>query len=556
MPVDLVPHPLSVTELPGTFLLSDDVVIVARGSATDPAWLLHDALRAGTGLNIPVTAKHRNDSSPSITFTQTGEEPPDAFPSTAIERYRLDIRTDGVTIESSHPAGFVRAVQTLRQLLPPSTLRTAPVAPGPVEVPCVSIDDEPRFGWRGVMLDVARHFQPKEFVLRLIDLAALHQLNVIHLHLTDDQGWRLEVPGWPKLTEIGSWRSETVRGHGRAANGFDGTPHGGYYSTDDLREIVAYAARRHITVVPEIDMPGHVRAVLAAHPELGNTGQQKPVATTFGIFSEVLAPTDEALAFARDVLDTVVDIFDSPFIHIGGDECPRTEWEESDAARARARELGLSDVSELQSWFTAQLADHARLHGRRVIGWDEILEDGGAPRDAVVSVWREFATAAKAVAAGHDVIVAPQRAVYLDWYPSADPDEPLHIHGHTPLETVADFDPAPADVSEAAPQGDGDHAPAGDPGTGFGRIFGVQAQLWTEYMPTPRSVEYAAFPRLSAVADMAWASMDNRQHHPVTTRMPAHLQRLDAVGVNYRPLDGPRPWQRGGTGDRARFDTR
>ncbi|WP_129665507.1 beta-N-acetylhexosaminidase [Phytoactinopolyspora endophytica] len=553
MSLDLIPQPRSVSPQPGTFTVASATVIAATGDATGPAWLLHDALRAGSGMAVPVVP---HSESAAITLRLTGDGHQD-FPSTTAERYRLNVTEDAVTIEAPHPAGLVRAVQTIRQLLPADTLRAAPVLGRPIELPCVSIDDEPRFGWRGVMLDVARHFQPKEFLLRLIDLAALHQLNVVHLHLTDDQGWRLEVPGWPRLTEVGSWRSETVLGHANSGLGFDGTPHGGYYTAADLKEVVAYAAARYITVVPEIDLPGHVRSVLAAYPELGNTGSAHPVATTFGIFPEVLAPSDEALQFARDVFDVVTEIFDSPYVHIGGDECPRTEWLASPRAKARADELDLGSTDRLQSWFTASFADHLRSKGRRVIGWDEILEDGGAPADAVISVWREFATASKALAAGHDVIVAPQKAVYLDWYPSDQPDEPLHIHGHLPLETISEFDPAPADPADDETE----HVrPLGDAAEGLGasrgRVFGVQAQLWTEYLPTPRQVEYAAFPRLAAVADMAWSGMNSRRDHPIADRLPGHLSRLGALGVNYRPLSGPHPWQQGGTGPRARFDSR
>nr|WP_187361645.1 beta-N-acetylhexosaminidase [Phytoactinopolyspora mesophila] len=538
----MIPLPLSVSEHSGAFAVSADTVLVAQGAATAAAWLLHDALRAGTGHALPVVSD--SGGAPAITFV-VDEDPTLRFPSTTAERYRLEVRHDGATIHAAHPAGAVRAVQVIRQLLPADTLRAAPVTDTPVELPCVTIEDEPRFAWRGVMLDVARHFQPKEFLLRLIDIAALHQFNVVHLHLTDDQGWRLEVPGWPKLTEIASWRTETVVGHARDNQGSDGTPHGGFYTTADLKEVVAYAAARQITVVPEVDLPGHVRAALAAYPELGNTDAHKPVATTFGVFDEVLAPTDESLRFARDVFDVVVDIFDSPFIHIGGDECPRTEWRQSATAQARAAELGLADVGLLQSWFTSQFADHLREHGRRVIGWDEIM-DGGAPADAVIAVWREFSLAAKALAAGHDVIVGPAEAVYLDHYASDDPREPLHIHGHLPLETIAEFEPVPSGFAGA--ERDDVEPP--------GQVLGVQAQLWSEYLPTPKAVEYSAFPRLAAVADMAWTSAENRRRHPVTERISSHLVRLDALGVNYRPLSGPHPWQQGGTGARARYDHR
>ncbi|ADD45505.1 beta-N-acetylhexosaminidase [Stackebrandtia nassauensis] len=527
----LIPQPTSVEAHPGgPFTLDGDTRIVATEAAAEAGWLLHDYLRAGTGLTVPVT--DRADGG-AITLELSGDRPADG--TTAAEAYRLDVDADGVRLSAAHPAGLSRAVQTLRQLLPAETLRSAPVGTTPVTLAAVSIQDEPRFAWRGVMLDVARHFQPKEFVLRMIDLAALHRLNVVQLHLTDDQGWRLEVPGRPKLTEIGSWRPETVIGHALDdTKGYDGTPHGGYYTAADLREIVAYAARRHITVVPEIDLPGHVRSVLAGYPELGNTGEPTTVATTFGIFSEVLAPTEAALDFAREVFDTVVDIFPSPYIHIGGDECPRTEWRDSPAARDKAKELGLSSVDLLQSWFTKNFAEHLAGHGRQIIGWDEIL-DGGAPDDAVIAVWRDFSIAAKAAAKGHKVIVAPVQATYLDYYESTDAEEPLRIFKNISVDTIAEFEPVPEGTSDEL-------------------IFGVQAQLWSEYLPVPSAVEYAAFPRLSAIADVAWSTPEARTASPVTGRLEEHLKRLDALGVNYRPPSGPRPWQKGGTGARARWD--
>lgn len=531
MTMNLVPQPQHVTITDDKpFTVDDTVVIVADGDAADAGWLLHDALRHGTGHTLPVlptTAATR-----TIVLRLAGTRPADD--TTAAEAYRLRVTGTDVTITAAHPAGLVRGVYTLRQLLPADTLRHAPVHVGPVTVPAVDIDDEPRFAWRGVMLDVARHFQPKEFVLRMIELAALHRLNVVHLHLTDDQGWRLEVPGWPKLTQVGSWRTETVTGHARDDKGYDGTPHGGHYSVDDLREIVAYAGARHITVVPEIDLPGHVRSVLAGYPELGNTGEHHPVATTFGIFPEVLAPTEEALRFCRDVFDTVVSIFPSRYIHIGGDEVPRTEWRAGSTAARRVEELGLAGPDLIQSWFTGQFAEHLAAAGRRIIGWDEIL-DGGAPADAAVMVWRDFAIAEAAMAKGHRVVVAPVQALYLDYYESDRPDEPLRIFNTITLETVAGFEPVPE-------------------GADASRLLGVQAQLWSEYLPKSSDVEYAAFPRLSAVADLAWSRPEVRRETPVTDRIVGHLDRLDALGVNYRPLDGPHPWQRGGTGNRARFD--
>jgi hexosaminidase len=461
------------------------------------------------------------------------------------EGYRLTVTPERVTLGGGTADALARAVQTFRQLLPPAALRRAPVAAAPLLVECCVVEDAPRFAWRGVHLDVARHFMPVAFVLKLIDVAALHRLNVLHLHLTDDQGWRVEVPAHPRLTEVGGWRAATAIG--RTTDEYDGTPHGGFYTLDDLREIVAYAAARSVTVVPEIDLPGHVQSVLAAYPELGNTGRPVEVRRTWGISTNVLAATEEALGFARDVLGTVLDVFPGPWVHLGGDEVPRTEWRESPAAAARAAELGLSGVDELQSWFLRRLHDYIRdwrqtsrsatgdnvtKQGRRVVGWDEVADDGGMPADTVVMAWRGAEKGVAAMAAGHDVVMCPEDVTYFDHYQSADADEPLAIGGLTTVEDVAAWEPS-----------------AGD---GPGRLLGVQGQHWTEYLPTPAAVEYVAFPRLSALAEVAWTAPERRDAADLLRRLPAHLERLDALGVNYRPLDGPRPGQRGGTGRRRR----
>ncbi len=537
----IVPLPAELTRRPGRFTLDANTRIGASGDARAPAWLLHDLLRAGTGLALPVTPTDDPQATVRLRIVPDGTAGTEGSGGTGRteqpESYSLDITEDGIDLTAPAPAGLSRAVQTLRQLLPPDALRNSPVLSEPAAVPCVTIRDTPRYGWRGTHLDVARHWMPKEFLLRWIDLAALHRLNVVHLHLTDDQGWRVEVPGWPRLTEVGGWRAQTLVGHGREPRGYDGTPHGGYYTARDLREVVAYAAQRHITVVPEIDLPGHVQAALAAYPELGCTGRQLDVATGWGVSEHVLAPTDEAIGFARDVLDTVCDIFPSPFVHLGGDECPRTEWRASTAARERARELGLDSVDGLQSWFLRTLATHLGGRGRRVAGWDEMLEDGGMPTETVIMAWQAATYGTAALTAGHDVVMCPQERIYFDHYQSAGADEPLALGGSSTLEDVAALDPAPPE------------APVGEEA---GRLLGVQGQLWTEYTPTPRDVEYMAFPRLAALAEVGWTPAERRDPGDLIERLGHHQHRLDALGAAYRPLDGPHPWQRGGTGARRR----
>ncbi|WP_100445017.1 beta-N-acetylhexosaminidase [Glycomyces xiaoerkulensis] len=536
--ISLIPQPRHLHADDGELDLASLGAIVAGDPETGSlAWLLSDLLARGTGLRLPVAEAF---DGPAVRLRVDGARPADF--TTAAEAYRLETSAGGIDLAAAHPAGIARGIATLRQLLPADALREAPSAAA--RVPHVAIEDEPRLRWRGVMLDVARHFQPKDFVLRMIDRAWMHRLNVVHLHLTDDQGWRLEVPSRPELTAVGSWRDETVVGHALDAAEFDGTPHGGFYTLGDVREIVAYARARHITVVPEINLPGHTRAVLAAYPELG-AGPAEPVATTFGIFEEVLEPTEEALAFARDVFDVVAEVFDSPFVHIGGDEVPTTQWESSKTAKELMESEGIADVRGVQAWFTRNLTGHLTGLGRRVIGWDEILDggedrdggslEGGAPAEAVVSVWRNEAYVKKAAAAGHEVIVAPEPYVYFDHYEGDGPDEPLRIHGHTSTGKVAAWDPVPDGVEESS-------------------VLGAQCQLWSEYLPHYRDVEYAAFPRLAVFADVVWSGPGARRAAPVEERLEDHVARLEAMGVNYRPAAGPRPWQAGGEGRRKRFD--
>lgn len=432
--------------------------------------------------------------------------------------YALSAGTDGIDIAGASPEGVFHGAQTLRQLLPPWTLRRSFPA-SPIEVPAVRIADRPRFRWRGVMLDVARHFMPVPDVLRFVDLAAFHKLNVLHLHLTDDQGWRFEVPGWPRLTTVGAWRSSSMLG-ARVHERQDGRPHGGFYTADDLREIVAYAAARFVTVVPEVDMPGHMQAAIAAYPQLGN-GFSGGVRTRWGISKHVLNAGPAALGFCRAVLDHVCDLFPSPHIGIGGDECPTDEWAASDVASS----LGLPDQFAVQSWFTARMAEHLAGRGRRVFGWDEILA-GGAPAGALVAAWRGVEPTRVAARAGHDVVACPDIAAYLDYRQSEDPGEPTPVG--TPL-TLADayaFEPVPSDLTA----------------TEASRVVGGQANIWTEHMESARRVDYMAYPRLCAIAEALWSPVESRDFAGFSARLRPHLSRLDALGVNYRPPSGPRPW--------------
>ncbi|MCM3660266.1 beta-N-acetylhexosaminidase [Georgenia satyanarayanai] len=455
--------------------------------------------------------------------------------------YELTVDAERVQARCHDLAGAHAVVQTLRQLAGSAAFRVAPTGRdrAPLKLPAVRVVDAPRSQWRGLLIDVARHFLPKAALLRLVDLAAMHRLNVLHLHLTDDQGWRMEVHHFPELTRVGAWRTESTVGDRRSGHP-DGRPHGGYYTQDDLREVVAHARAQGITVVPEIDVPGHVQAAVAAYPELGVTKRPVPVWTTWGISEEVLDPSPQTLDFFRTVLDEVVDVFGSPWIGLGGDEVPTRPWRASPHIVAQARELGLSDVAELHGWFLARLCDHVRGHGRRAVVWDEALGPQ-LPTDAVVLSWRGWTRGLQAMAAGHDVVMAPEQVLYLDHRAGAGPEEPVPVGFVRTVEDVYAFELVPTGAEDELAVGTATAAP--------GRLLGAQAQVWTEHLDDPRTVDRALFPRLAAFAEAVWSPpADRAPGSPAAEdfleRLGSHhLPRLAAAGVEYRPLAGPLPWQ-------------
>ncbi|MGK5694396.1 beta-N-acetylhexosaminidase [Streptomyces sp. URMC 128] len=521
---DLIPAPLRVEAGDGQGFLLDSRTGIEAGPGAEPvARWLSATVGAATGLPL---GPHTGDAHRvRLRILPALGEP---------EAYRLTVGADRVLIEGASPAGLFWGAQTFRQLLGPEAFRRAPVTGRQEwEVPAVTIHDAPRFRWRGLMLDVARHFMPKEGVLRCLDLMAAHKLNVFHFHLTDDQGWRIRIERHPRLTEIGSWRARTKIGH-RASPLWEEKPHGGYYTQDDIREIVAYAAERHITVVPEIDVPGHSQAAIAAYPELGNTDVIDTTALsvwdTWGINPNVLAPTDNTLRFYEGVFEEVLELFPSEFVHVGGDECPKDQWRRSATAQARIRELGLADEDELQSWFIGHFDAWLSARGRRLIGWDEILQ-GGLAEGAAVSSWRGYAGGIAAARAGHDVVMCPEQQVYLDHRQAPGPDEPVPIGWVRTLEDVYRFEPVPPELTPEEAR----------------HVLGTQANVWTEVMEDHARVDYQAFPRLAAFAEVAWSALPapaERDFAGFERRMAAHYRRLDALGVAYRPPAGPLPWQR------------
>jgi hexosaminidase len=522
--ITIVPAPVRVTPHEGEFTLTSNTALVATGPAAKVARLFAAQIAPATGDKLPVVAAVADSGRPAIALTLDA-----GLAHLGAEGYRLTVTPSRVMVRAAQPAGLFYAAQSLRQLLPPEVFHSAPVEGVAWTIPCVEIEDVPRFTWRGAMLDVARHFMPKDFVLRFIDLLALHKLNVFHWHLTDDQGWRIEIKKYPRLTEVGAWRKETLVGQMRrdAEMIFDGVPHGGFYTQDDIREVVAYAQARHVTVVPEIEMPGHAQAAIAAYPELGNgvrgerCGEPLDVRTYWGISENVFNVEESTLAFLQDVLTEVLDLFPSAFIHVGGDEAPKAQWKASPAAQARMQALGLHDEEELQSYFIRQMDAFLTSHGRRLIGWDEILE-GGLAANATVMSWRGVRGGVAAAASGHDVVMAPNTFTYFDYYQAEDHEnEPLAIGGYIPLEGAYAFEPVCEGIDEARAH----------------HVLGGQGQLWTEYIPTPEYVEYMAFPRLCALAEAVWTSAKVKDYADFLTRLATHLQRLDELNVHYRRLD-------------------
>lgn len=504
----LLPRPTRLTRSAGHFTVAATTGVHAPQDVAD---LLRELIGPATGLPLPPAGP--GDEADVISLRLVDD------PTLGAEGYRLHVDPDGVRACAATEAGLRWAVQTLRQLLPEQVYATEPVGGVEWRLPAVEIIDVPVYQWRGSLLDVARWCHPLPFLYRYVDLLAMHKLNTLHLHLTDDQGWRFEVRRFPRLTEVGGFRAESPAGHARDGRG-DGTPHGGWYRQAELRDLVAYAARRGVRIMPEIDLPGHAQAAIAAYPEFGNDPTRRlAVGTTWGISTHVLNLEPATLAAVCDILDEVAEVFPFEYVHVGGDEVPTAEWAASPAATARAAELGFGRVADLQGWWTGRLAEHLAGHGRRIAVWDELL-DRGVPAEATVFAWRGVDRVDAARAAGLPVVAAPYSHTYFDWAESDAASEPLAIAGVLPLETVYGFQP--------------------------GDVLGVQGQLWSEYLPTGDRVLWRAFPRLAALAEVGWsgpAPVDAEGALPPGTwaefrgRLVDHLGRLDRLGVGYRPLD-------------------
>lgn len=511
----IIPLPAKMERREGVFKLKPDTTIFTDSASQVAGEFLAARLRRPTGYKLEVRAASggRKLAAGNILI-----ETRDAKSSLGSEGYELTVG-DAVVIRAPEQGGAFYGVQTLLQLLPSQGFGTNVASDVAWTIPGVQIEDQPRFKWRGLMLDVSRHFFDKQEVMQLLDTMALHKVNVFHWHLVDDHGWRIEIKKYPKLTQIGAWRSDVgfkLDPKSTKAYGPDGR-YGGFYTQDDIREIVAYAHARHITVVPEIEMPGHSIAVLAAFPELSCSGQPRSTDVPAGVHAGVYcAGKDEPFEFIQNVLTEVIDLFPSQYIHIGGDEVPKGNWQKCERCQARIKAEGLKNEHQLQSYFIRRIEKFVTSKGRNLIGWSEIAEGGLAPSAAVMD-W--IGGAVEAASAGHDVVMSPTSYCYLDYYQSQNQAaEPRAIGGFVPLSKVYSFEPVPAKLAAEQER----------------HILGAQGNVWTEYIASFKHVQYMAYPRLTALAEVTWSPKASRNYEEFLRRLETQYQRFDQLGVNYR----------------------
>ena len=519
--VAVVPQPNEIKAIDGGIELNEaSFIVYADHAARWPAEMLREYLRPATGFNLPV----RTGTKGTIVFKIIDDK------ALGKEGYEL-IVTDHITIQAPTKQGLFYGAQTVRQLLPVEIFSSEKVSAEWV-IPGVEIRDVPRFEWRGMHLDVGRHFFEVNDIKKFIDLLSIHKLNTFHWHLTEDQGWRVEIKKYPKLTEIGAYRESTPPYGNRG--GSDGKRYGGFYTQDEIRRIVNYAADRYITIVPEIDMPGHMSAAVASYPEIGNTdvpGFNPEVITHWGVYPHILAPSEEAFEFVEGVLVEICELFPSKYIHIGGDEAPKGQWEKSNFAQEVIKREGLHDEHELQSYFIQRVEKILEKQGRSLVGWDEIREGGLSPQATVMS-WRGVNGGIASAKEGHDVVMAPNSHTYFDYYQNdakaelAKGAEFECIGGFLPIQKVYSFDPVlPGTLSDAEQK----------------HVLGVQAQLWTEYMKTWDKVEYMAFPRMAALAEVAWTTPENKDFADFIERLEPMRDRYRVLGLNAYAGELPKP---------------
>ncbi|MFT5085797.1 MAG: hexosaminidase [Candidatus Latescibacterota bacterium] len=488
MSISIIPQPAKLEAREGVFRLQEGACLGAIGEVGDVGIYAQQLLEEATGFSIPL-----QDRGAIELVVDEGADLPE-------EGYRLSVQTDGVRVEAAAQAGLFYGVQTLRQLLPAGAK-----AAGAIELPCVQIEDAPRFAWRGLHLDVCRHFFGIDFIKRYLDWMAQYKYNVFHWHLTEDQGWRLAVPKYPKLADISAWRTEK-----------DGTRHGGFYTREQVSEVVEYARRLHIAVVPEIELPGHAQAAVAAYPEYACASGPFAVVNEWGVFDEVFcAGNDATFSFLEDVFEEVLSLFPGDYVHIGGDECPKTRWKECPKCQQRMRDEGLKNEEELQSYFVRYFATWLAARGKKPIGWDEILE-GGLAKEAAVMSWRGEEGGIEAANAGHDVVMVPESHVYFDRKHYDAEDEPGRLSVST-LENTYSYEPVPAElVGEKAKH-----------------VLGSQGNMWTEGTVEDDEVANMVYPRACALAEVVWSPKEARDWDDFKGRLKAHGARLEAMGIAY-----------------------
>lgn len=514
--LSVIPAPVKMERQQGQFVLNSTTVIDAGRDIHPTVELCADALRKVTGLPLPVV-ENKSVSENVIRLKVNG-----GLLFNGEESYILRSSSRQVIIEAFDKPGFFYAFQTLRQLLPQQAFKQK-LTKARWAIPAVLIEDHPRFAWRGMMLDSARYFQPVEDVKRFIDMLAMMKMNRMHWHLTDDQGWRVEIKKYPGLTDVASRRKESILGHYyRKPRQYDGQEHGGYYTQQEISEIVRYAQQRFITIVPEIETVGHSTGVIAAYPEIGVINTPLEVSTVWGVHKNLMNAEDSTIEFVKDILDEVMDLFPSKYIHIGGDEAKKDQWIASPDIQKRIKQLGLADENELQSWFIGELVDHLEENGRMLMGWDEIL-DGGLAEGALVMAWRGDDKIIEGVEAGAKVISAPTHSTYLDYYQAHDSFEPVAIGGFLPLEKVYSWKPVPEMLQ----------------GSDRKAVLGGQVQLWTEYLPDMKAVEYAALPRGFAAAEVLWSREDRLDFQDFLGRMIAMQKRVLYSGYSARMIGEP-----------------
>ncbi len=500
----IIPVPTSQEIHKGTFMISNTTNINSDAEFLTVANFLKAFIENGSPIELQ-QSKGEN----TISFVKDNSLTND-------EAYTLEVTSSAITIKAKTAKGAFYGVQSLRQLLPIS-FENGSYLENKVPVQNISIKDSPRFRYRGMHLDVGRHFFSVDFIKKYIDLLSMLKMNTFHWHLTEDQGWRIEIKKYPKLNEVAAYRKETLIGHySDQPHQFDGKRYGGYYTQEQVKDIVAYATERQVTVIPEIEMPGHSQAALSAYPHLGCTGKPIEVATKWGVFEDIYCTKETTFKFLEDVLDEVMALFPGKYIHIGGDEAPKTRWKTCKNCQQVIKREGLKDEHELQSYFISRMEKYINSKGKQIIGWDEILEGGLAPNATVMS-WRGTQGAVTAAKQHHDVILTPGSHCYFDHYQSTKEDEPVAIGGFLPLQKVYSFNPIPKELTQEEAK----------------YVLGAQGNVWTEYMKTSEHVEYMAFPRMVALSEVVWSSPNNKNFENFRERLEIYQKRLDVRKVNY-----------------------